>query len=326
MNEIVNERAAFEGKVAVLTGAASGMGLRAAQRLAKAGAKVVMCDINGEALAAAADAIRAGGGAVETCVADVRKFADAERSAALAVEKTGRIDLLVPFAGGYEPRMCQSYKPFYEQPLEVVDWGIAVNLMGPVYFARACMPQMVAKKGGVIQIYMVDNYMTADYKNANILTGYAHLKHCIEVAGIEGVLAGKAGALKAGAKVKLGDAAAKGLSALPGGMTKYLPDGLAVSQNGTKWVVAGGAKAGKVAFVKGGNTVDESKLGANPSGLKLTYKQKDGTFKGSFKAYCLEGNGKIKAYTANVTGVMIGAKGYGTATIKKVGSVAVTIE
>ena len=89
--------------------------------------------------------------------------------------------------------------------------------------------------------------------------------------------------------------------------------------------MAGGAKAGKVAFVKGGNTVDESKLGANPSGLKLTYKQKDGTFNGSFKMYCLE-NGKIKAYTASVTGVMIGTKGYGTATVKKVGSVAVTIE
>lgn len=49
------------------------------------------------------------------------------------------------------------------------------------------MLRALAKKGGVIQIYMVDNYMTADYKNANILTGYAHLKHCIEVAGIDHV-------------------------------------------------------------------------------------------------------------------------------------------
>ena len=111
--------------------------------------------------------------------------------------------------------------------------------------------------------------------------------------------------------------AAKGLAALSGLYGEYLPNGIDVAANGTKWIVAGGVKAGKVAFVKGGNTVDESKLGTNPSGLKLTYKQKDGTFKGSFKAYNLESNGKIKAYTANVTGVMIGAKGYGTATIKK---------
>ena len=136
-------------------------------------------------------------------------------------------------------------------------------------------------------------------------------------------LAGKAEMLKAGAKFWVDGT--DGIRALPGLYGEYLPNEIDVAQNGTKWVVAGGAKAGKVAFVKGGNTIDESKLGANPSGLKLTYKQKDGTFKGLFKVYNLESNGKIKAYTASVTGVMIGANGYGTATIKKIGSVAVTI-
>ena len=148
----------------------------------------------------------------------------------------------------------------------------------------------------------------------------------VEVRGADSVtsgedaaspLAGKAGMLKAGAKFVLDVAAATGLAALPGLYGEYLPNGIDVAANGTKWIVADGVKAGKVAFVKGGNTVDESKLGANPSGLKLAYKQKDGTFKGSFKAYNLENNGKIKAYTASVTGVMIGSKGYGTATIKK---------
>ena len=151
MDAIVNERAAFEGKVAVLTGAASGMGLLAARRLAKAGAKVVMCDINVEALAAAADAIRAEGGTVVACVTDVRKFADAEKAAALALEKFGAIDILIPFAGGNEARICGTRGiPFYEQPVETIDWGIDVNLRGPVYFARACMPVMVKAKRGVI--------------------------------------------------------------------------------------------------------------------------------------------------------------------------------
>ena len=81
----------FAGRVALLTGAASGMGLRASERLAKAGARVVMCDINGEALEKAAAAIRSAGGTVETCVVDVRRFADAERAAALALEKFGAI-------------------------------------------------------------------------------------------------------------------------------------------------------------------------------------------------------------------------------------------
>ena len=39
------------------------------------------------------------------CPCDVRNYADAEKAAALALEKTGRIDIVIPFAGGYEPRM-----------------------------------------------------------------------------------------------------------------------------------------------------------------------------------------------------------------------------
>lgn len=137
----------FTGKTAVLTGAASGMGRLAAEELSRAGAAVVMCDINADVLAEAANMINSlGCGRAFPLVVDVRKFADAERSAALAVEKTGRIDIVIPFAGGYEPRMCNSPVPFFEQPVEVLDWGIDVNLKGAIYFARACMPAMV--KGG----------------------------------------------------------------------------------------------------------------------------------------------------------------------------------
>ena len=127
----------FNGKVAVVTGAASGMGLMTSQEFARLGAKVVMCDINPGALAKAAAEI---GPSAIACPGDVRSFADAERAAAAA----GKL------GGGNEARMCNSRVPFYEQPVEVLDWGIDVNLKGAIYFARACMPQMVAKKGGVI--------------------------------------------------------------------------------------------------------------------------------------------------------------------------------
>ena len=142
----------FDGKTAVITGAGSGMGLLTSKELARTGAAVVMCDINGEALAKAADEINAaGGGTAIPLVVDVRTYADAERAAALALERTGRIDLVIPFAGGYEPRMCNSPVPFYEQPVDVLDWGIDVNLKGAIYFARACMPAMVkGGRGGVI--------------------------------------------------------------------------------------------------------------------------------------------------------------------------------
>lgn len=141
----------FAGKTAVITGAASGMGLRTSWTLAEAGCNVFMCDINEKGVKKAAEEINAlGKGKAYAVVADVRKFADAERSAALAMEKTGRIDLLINYAGGNEARCCKSFKPFFEQPIEVIDWGLDVNLKGAVYFSRACMPYMVKAKSGVI--------------------------------------------------------------------------------------------------------------------------------------------------------------------------------
>ena len=144
----------FKGKVAVVTGAASGMGLLASQEFARLGAKVVMCDLDEARLRQEVEKlngckVEGSGGAAVACAGDVRKFADAERAAAVAA-KLGGCDILVTCAGGNEARMCDSRVPFYEQPVEVLDWGIDVNLKGAVYFARACMPQMVAKEKGVI--------------------------------------------------------------------------------------------------------------------------------------------------------------------------------
>ena len=146
----------FEGKVAVVTGAASGMGLLASRELAAAGAKVVLCDVNEEALVragaeiAADPAVVAAGGASAPFRCDVRNWEDAQAAAALAVDRFGRLDLLFCFAGGNEARVCNSPLPFHEQPREVIDWGLDVNLRGPVYLARACMPAMVRQGSGVI--------------------------------------------------------------------------------------------------------------------------------------------------------------------------------
>ena len=143
--------ATFAGKTAVISGAASGMALCTSRTLAAAGVTVVMCDINGDGVRKAADEINAWGkGKAYAVEMDVRKFADCERSAALAIEKTGKIDLVVNYAGGNEARCCSSFKPLYEQPVEVIDWGLDTNLKGAVYFSRACMPYMVKAKSGVI--------------------------------------------------------------------------------------------------------------------------------------------------------------------------------
>ena len=139
----------FTGKVAVITGAASGMGLMAAQEFARLGAKVVMCDLDETRLRQEAELLKSGGIEAFACTGDVRRFAHAEEAAKIAAS-LGGCDILVTCAGGNEARCCKSNVPFYEQPVDVLDWGIDVNLKGAVYFARAMMPQMVAKKGGVI--------------------------------------------------------------------------------------------------------------------------------------------------------------------------------
>ena len=136
----------FNGKVAVITGAASGIGLYSSKEFVRLGAKVIMCDVNQQALDAAVAEI--GEAAIPMC-GDVRDF-DYAMAVAAEAEKHGGADYLIACAGGYEARCCNSMVPFYEQPKEVIDWGLDVNLKGPVYFSRVLMPQMVAKKYGVI--------------------------------------------------------------------------------------------------------------------------------------------------------------------------------
>ena len=96
----------FQGKTAIVTGAASGMGLLCAQRLAENGANVILADANEEGAAkAAADIAQKGGSAVAAAV-DVRFYDQVEAVARLAMERFGRIDILVNCAGGYSGRIA----------------------------------------------------------------------------------------------------------------------------------------------------------------------------------------------------------------------------
>ena len=147
----------------------------------------------------------------------------------------------------------------------------------------------------------------------------------VEVVGLDGAVPSsrRVGALAGGAAMGF-DAAA--FCSMIGDSTfaNCLPVGLSVAQNGTKWVVADGAKAGKVQLT-GDGAVDEAKAGVNPSALKISFTAKLGTFKGSFKAYKLV-KGKPKATTVTVSGILVDGVGYGTAFVKKVGGVPLTIK
>ena len=109
---------------------------------------------------------------------------------------------------------------------------------------------------------------------------------------------------------------------VPGLQPDLLPDGLAVRMSGNKFFVD---KAGTVKLSRDKMDLDLSKAGTNPSGLKLSYAMRTGVFKGNFILYTLI-DGKLKKLRAIVTGVVLGGKGYGTASVKRVGSWPVSIE
>lgn len=109
-----------------------------------------------------------------------------------------------------------------------------------------------------------------------------------------------------------------------GGEDSFSPNGTEIEMSGTRWKVP---RADGVRFSKDdGWYVSDDRDYGNPAGLKLAYAAKTGTFKGSFKVFAETDEGKSKRYMATVTGVVVDGVGYGTATIKKIGSVPVKIE
>ena len=140
----------FKDRIAIISGAASGMGLLTAQNLAGEGAKVVLTDINEEMVETAAEKIRKTGGEAIGLQVDVRNYGQIENAVAVALEKYGAVDILLNFAGGAEGRMLKCEAPFHEMPVEVIDWGLDVNLKGAVYFCRAVLGTMYKQKRGVI--------------------------------------------------------------------------------------------------------------------------------------------------------------------------------
>ena len=182
--------------------------------------------------------------------------------------------------------------------------GTKVSAKGQLVVGEewCCVPVVYAKRG-------------VNLRFAVWLPMDATAARSTRAVGLPDAIVGKPGTLKDGATFRLG------ASLGDAKYSAYLPDGLPVT-GGARWTLP---RAGKVVYAKGTTTVDEAKLGENPSALKLTYKAKDGTFKGSFKVYA-EVGGKPKATTVKVAGVLVNGVGYGTATAQKSGGVAVKVE
>ncbi len=148
----------FENRTAIITGAASGMGLCASQEMAKEGAIVYMADVNEARVTELTQEIVSAGGRAVPCPCDVRDFDQIQAVVNKCLTDEGHVDIVINFAGGFPARMCGCKDgAFIHTPLDVLDWGIAVNFRAPMLFARAVMePMMNQKKGVIINIGSVD--------------------------------------------------------------------------------------------------------------------------------------------------------------------------
>ena len=134
----------FRNKVAVVTGAATGIGRAVALAFAVEGAKVVLADVNRDATEETLGAIVADGGKGIMVIADVSNGADAGRIASEAVAAYGGIDYLVASAG------IQTYGTVVDTDEDTWDRTLAVNLKGIYLAAKYCIPEMIMRGGGAI--------------------------------------------------------------------------------------------------------------------------------------------------------------------------------
>ena len=160
----------FSGKVAVVTGAASGIGLAISQRLATEGARVVLVDLAGTAVEQAAASLIASGAQALAVAADVTSRVDVEQYVQAAVAAFGGIDFFFNNAG-----ILGQVGPFTECPDEVFDRVMAVNVKAAWMGMRLVAPVLISRGGGSI----VNTASIAGLRGSPGLLAYSVSKHAV---------------------------------------------------------------------------------------------------------------------------------------------------
>jgi len=147
----------LSGKVALVTGAASGIGRATARRFAAEGARVFCGDLQLEACEETAKSIRESGGEADALRLDVTQSADCDETVAAVVAQAGRIDVLANIAGILINRHAIDYTD--DEWRRIVD----VNLNGTYFICRAAIPRLLESKGNIVNMASAAGLMGTPY-------------------------------------------------------------------------------------------------------------------------------------------------------------------
>jgi NAD(P)-dependent dehydrogenase (short-subunit alcohol dehydrogenase family) len=159
----------FEGKVAVVTGAASGIGRALADAFAAKGMHLVLADVESGPLEVAAAELRAGGADVFAVTADVSRIADVERIGTAAMDVFGGLHVACNNAGVGGGGLT------WEVDLETWQWILGVNLFGVVHGLHVFTPLIIASGGG----HIVNTASMAGLTSPPFMAPYNVSKHAV---------------------------------------------------------------------------------------------------------------------------------------------------